>query len=98
MDKFKNAEGIEYTIIWRKPNKNDLQGLRAKSADGLCDSPMYENPKILINPDVSSYRRFLITAEEFFHAHMFDATEKKARKFAKNLAQFVYKNKKLFFN
>jgi hypothetical protein len=48
--KFKNAEGVEYELIWKKPH-------HTYNADGLCYSPDAENPKILVDPKLKKRRK-----------------------------------------
>ena len=41
--KFKNFEGIEYTVNYNKPSGK-------YNASGLCDNPDIKNPAILVDP------------------------------------------------
>ena len=43
--KFKNSEGIEYEVIFRKPDERHFG-----EVDGICTDPEKESPKIHINP------------------------------------------------
>ena len=50
--KFKNSDGIEYELIWKKPH-------HTYNADGLCYSPEAENPKILVDPNLKKRRKLI---------------------------------------
>jgi hypothetical protein len=81
--KFKNFEGVEYTVNYNKPHYR----LRAS---GLCDNPNCKHPSIIVNPNLQTRRQLNVLIEEVFHAHLFDLPEKKARKFAANLGKLIY--------
>ena len=81
--KFKNFEGIEYTVNYNKPPTRF-------HASGLCDSPDTDDHQILIDPTLLTRRQLNVLIEEVFHAHLFELPEKKARKFAANLGKLVY--------
>ena len=81
--KFKNFEGVEYTVNYNKPHA------RLK-ASGLCDSPENKNPQIHVDPTLLTRRQLNVLIEEVFHAHLYDLPEKKARKFAANLGKLIY--------
>ena len=81
--KFKNFEGIEYSVDYVKPHSRYC-------ADGLCDNPDNKNPSIIVNPKLQTRRQLNVLIEEVFHAHLYDLPEKKARKFAANLGKLIY--------
>ena len=81
--KFKNFEGIEYTVNNNKPSGK-------YNASGLCDNPDIKNPAILVDPTLLTRRQLNVLIEEVFHAHLYDLPEKKARKFAANLGKLIY--------
>lgn len=81
--KFKNFEGKEYEIFYAKPHSR-------YRADGLCDNPNVKNPSIIVNPKLQTRRQLNVLIEEVFHAHLYDLSEKKARKFAANLGKVIY--------
>jgi hypothetical protein len=83
MMKFKNFEGIQYTVNYNKPP------LRLR-ASGLCDNPDIKNPQIHVDPTLLTRRQLNVLIEEVFHAHLYDLPEKKARKFAANLGKLIY--------
>ena len=81
--KFKTDEGYEYSVDKVKiPNRF--------SAEGLCDNPTSDYPKILIEKDLLPRRELSVTIEEFAHAFFFDKTEKKVRKFSAVLTKYLY--------
>ena len=81
--KFKNFEGVEYTVNYNKPHSR----LRASV---LCDNPNIKNPQIHVDPTLLTRRQLNVLIEEVFHAHLYDLPEKKARKFAANLGKLIY--------
>ena len=82
--KFKNFEGIQYTVNYNKPHS------RLKAA-GLCDNPIVKkHPAIMVDPTLKTRRQLNVLIEEVFHAHLYDLPEKKARKFAANLGKLIY--------
>jgi len=81
--KFKNFDGVEYTVNYNKP-------LGRYKASGLCDSPDVKNPQIHVDPRLLTRRQLNVLIEEVFHAHLFDLSERKARKFAANLGKLIY--------
>lgn len=81
--KFKNFEGVEYTVNYNKP-------LARYKASGLCDNPDTKDPQILVDPTLLTRRQLNVLIEEVFHAHLFELPEWKARKFAANLGKLVY--------
>ena len=81
--KFKNFEGVEYTVNYNKPPSR----LRAS---GLCDNPNIKNPQIHVDPSLLTRRQLNVLIDEVFHAHLYDLPEKKARKFAANLGKLIY--------
>jgi len=81
--KFKNFEGVEYTVNYNKPHYR----LRAS---GLCDNPNVKHPSIIVDPTLQTRRQLNVLIEEAFHAHLYDLPEKKARKFAANLGKLIY--------
>lgn len=82
--KFKNFEGVQYTVNYNKPHS------RLKAA-GLCDNPIVKkHPAIMVDPTLKTRRQLNVLIEEVFHAHLYDLPEKKARKFAANLGKLIY--------
>tara|TARA_E500000081_G_scaffold155367_2_gene195974 strand:+ start:7081 stop:7365 length:285 start_codon:yes stop_codon:yes gene_type:complete len=83
--KFKNCENVEYELIWQIPPES-------YNADGLCDSPEHEEPKILINPELKENRTLSVLIEEITHAFFWDIPEYQVRKFAPRLAKVIKKS------
>lgn len=83
--KFKNFEGIEYTVNYNKPAL-----WHNRPTSGLCDNPNIKNPQIHVDPTLLNRRQLNVLIEEVFHAHLYDLPEKKARKFAANLGKLIY--------
>ena len=81
---FKNADKIEYRIVWKEPRKS-------YKASGLCDSPDSKKPEIWVDPNLEEKRFLEVLAEEMCHAHMWDKNEKTVRRFAFNLKKILYK-------
>lgn len=83
--KFKNNEGVEYKIIWVAPAKRE-------KADGLCDNPETNKPKIWIDPELKHRRKLKVLIEEILHAHFWEKSEKSVRKCATNLRNIILEN------
>ena len=49
-----------------------------------------KNPQIHVDPTLMTRRQLNVLIEEVFHAHLYDLSEKKARKFAANLGKLIY--------
>lgn len=81
--KFKNAEDVEYEIVWRKPHPTH-------KAIGLCQSPDTKNPKIYIDPDLSERMIINTLIHECAHSFFWGVPEKKINKFANNVAKMIY--------
>tara|TARA_B100002003_G_C14072875_1_gene516171 strand:+ start:521 stop:790 length:270 start_codon:yes stop_codon:yes gene_type:complete len=82
--KFKNSDGVEYELIWRKPHYT-------YNADGLCHSPDMDNPKILVDPKLKKRRKLSTLIEEVTHAFFWDKSEKEVGKFSSVLAGLINK-------
>ena len=74
---FKNTKGIEYEVLFYKPNKKVYDG-----AVGICDDPKEKDPKILINPYLSDRSELNTAIHEFAHAFFWDKSEKDVMSFA----------------
>lgn len=86
---FHNADGVRYSIFFRKVTKKDLKGSRAKNAYGVCFSPDSKNPKIIIDPKLKDKKALQVLIEEYYHAENFDHPEHKARHFARVLTELI---------
>lgn len=81
--KFKTDKGVEYSV--------DKIKIPAKSkAEGLCDSPESDFPKIVIEKALLPRREMSVSIEEFAHAFFWDKSEKNVRKFAAVLTKYLY--------
>lgn len=81
--KFKNLDNIEYFIKYKKIPQKD-------KADGLCYNPESKTPRIIIEKSLKTKRMLNVIIEEVFHAHFYEVSEKKARKFSSNLGKVLY--------
>ena len=81
--KFKNSDGIEYELVWKKPH-------HTYNADGLCYSPELDNPKILVDPKLKKRRKLSTLIEEVTHAFFWDKSEREIYKFANTISRFLY--------
>jgi hypothetical protein len=82
---FKNSKGVEYSVtVENIPPKRE--------ALGECDAPWNNNPKIVIEADLTDRRRLSVAIEEIAHAFFFERPEKDIKKFAATLAKFLYKD------
>jgi len=81
--KFKNFDNIEYEVIYKIPTYST-------TVEGLCDNPINNYPKIIVDPRLQKRRKLNVLIEEVFHAHLYDLPEWKARKFAANLGKLIY--------
>ena len=86
---FKNSEGIEYEIIFRKPDERHFG-----EADGICLDPKTERPKIHIHPDLTKYMELNTIIHEMAHAFFWNESEKSITKFANSVAKFLYRNQR----
>tara|TARA_R100000808_G_scaffold11976_1_gene30285 strand:+ start:17605 stop:17913 length:309 start_codon:yes stop_codon:yes gene_type:complete len=86
---FTNSEGIEYEVIFRKPDKRHFG-----KADGICTAPNGKNPKIHINPNLTSKSEFNTIVHELAHAFFWDKSEKEIYKFANTVTKFLFTNQK----
>jgi hypothetical protein len=80
---FKTDKGIKYTVDKIKIPARDR-------AEGLCDCPDNDFPKILIEASLLPRREMAVTIEEFAHAFFWDKSEKNVRKFAATLTKYLY--------
>lgn len=82
---FKTDKGVEYSV-------NKIKIPARDKAEGLCDSPENEYPKILIEASLLPRREMSVSIEEFAHAFFWDKSEKNVRKFAAVLTKYLYAN------
>ena len=81
--KFKTSKGIEYQVVWRKPD-------RRQKAVGLCSSPKDDSPRVQISPHLSKQNELNTSIHEFAHAFFWDKSENQVAKFANALSRFLY--------
>jgi hypothetical protein len=82
---FKNFEGREYEIIFKKPNSHHYG-----EADGTCQDPESESPKIYINPYLTKQSELNTSIHEVAHAFFWNASEAQIKKFGDTLSRFLY--------
>ena len=87
---FKNSEGVEYEIIFRKPDSRHFG-----EADGICVDPSDSSkPKIHIHPELTKYAELNTIIHEMTHSFFWDKSEKEVTKFANTVAKFLYRNQR----
>ena len=84
--KFKNTKGIEYEVLFKKPNKR----LFGDGCDGTCEDPEERKPKICISPYLTKQTELNTCIHEFAHAFFWDKSEKDIYKFANTISRFLY--------
>ena len=82
---FKNSKGIEYEVLFYRPNKKIYN-----DAVGLCHDPKEKNPKIYIHPDQTDQGELNTAIHEFAHAFFWDKSETDVYNFANALSRFLY--------
>ena len=87
---FKNASGVEYKVILRKPNSAHF----GEDCDGYCTNPEDESPRIYINPHNSDQTILNTAIHEFAHAFFWDKPETAVKKLAAALSRFLYNEEK----
>ena len=83
---FRNCKGIEYEVIFRKPDKR----IFGEECDGICEDPEEKNPKICINPYNTKQTELNTCIHEFAHAFFWDKSEREIYKFANTISRFLY--------
>ena len=83
--KFKNADNIEYEILFRKPDKRTASG-----ADGLCSDPCDDKPRILINPYRTPQTQLNTIVHEMAHAFFWDKSEVEIGRFGNAISRVLY--------
>ena len=82
---FKNADGVEYEICFRKPDARVAPG-----ADGLCDSPNQTSPRIRVNPYRTPQTQLNTIVHEMAHAFFWDKSELEITKFGNAVSRVLY--------
>jgi len=80
--KFKTLDGVEFEVIFRKPNK--------KHFGEYCDGYCMHSGRVVINPYRTNKTQLNTSIHEFAHAFFWDKTEKEVAKFANTLTKFLY--------
>ena len=83
---FKNTKGVEYEVIFRKPNKNTY----GEHCDGICYDPKDKDPKILISPYLSKQTELNTIIHEMAHAFFWDKKEYEIKKYADTMSRILY--------
>ena len=83
--KFKNADNIEYEILFRKPDKRAAPG-----ADGMCYHPCDDAAHILINPFRTPHTQLNTIVHEMAHAFFWDKSEVEITRFGNAVSRVLY--------
>lgn len=83
---FKNTKGVEYEVIFRKPNKNTY----GEHCDGICYDPKDKHPKILISPYLSKQTELNTIIHEMAHAFFWDKSESEVFNYANAVSRMLY--------
>ena len=84
--KFKNAQGVEYELAFRKPD----QRLYGEDCDGICTPPDKPNPKVLINPHRTDQTQLNSLIHEIAHAFFWDKKEYEIKKYSDTMSRVLY--------
>ena len=84
--KFKNAQDVEYELIFRKPD----QRYYGDDCDGVCSSPDKPNPRVLINPHRTDQTQLNSLIHEVAHAFFWDKKEYEIKKYADTMSRILY--------
>ena len=83
---FKNNDGVEYEVIFRKPDKRHFGG----DCDGICTPPDSLDPKIHISPNLTTQTQLNTSIHEFTHGFFWNKSEKEVAHFANTLSRFLF--------
>jgi hypothetical protein len=88
--KFKNTEGIKYTVRFRKPDGRTW----GNSCDGVCFFPigLLNEAHIEVNPHRTDQTIFNTIIHEVTHAYFDELTETEVTKFANTLSRILFNN------
>lgn len=84
--KFKNHQGVEYEIVFRKPHK--AHG----NCDGICFVGEKDKSKIYINPHRSNQVQLNTIIHEVAHAYFPEKSEAEILAFGNTLSRVLYNN------
>ena len=82
---FKNTQGVEYEIFFKKPNSKYYQ-----DTDGYCHAPKEKDPKIYINPYLTKQTELNTIVHEMAHAFFWDKPEKDIFAYANAVSRMLY--------
>ena len=83
--KFKNSDGVQYEMLFKKPDKRV-----ANEADGWCESPYRKEPRILINPYRTPQTQLNSIVHEMAHAFFWDKSEAEILRFGNAVSRVLY--------
>ena len=93
--KFKNTEGIEYTVKFKKPDGRRVKGILRHGVEclGVCWKPRMDGTAdIEIDPNRTDQTIFNTVIHEVTHAFFDDKTETETTKFANTLSRLLFNN------
>ena len=85
--KFKNTEGTEYTVRFKKPDAR-----KHGQCAGYCYYPRNGKAAIEVSPTESNQIIFNTVIHEVTHAFFDDKTETETTKFANTLSRLLFNN------
>jgi Zn-dependent peptidase ImmA (M78 family) len=83
--KFKNGNGVEYEVFFKKPNSKYYA-----DADGYCHDPKEKDPKIYINPYLTKQSELNTIIHEMAHAFFWDKPEKDIFAYANAVSRMLF--------
>ena len=83
--KFKNTNGVEYEVFFKKPNSKYYA-----DADGYCHDPKEKDPKIYINPYLTKQSELNTIIHEMAHAFFWDKPEKDIFAYANAVSRMLF--------
>jgi len=83
--KFKNTKGVEYEIIFKKPNSKYYA-----DADGYCHDPKEKDPKIVVSPYLTKQSELNTIIHEMAHAFFWDKPETDIFNYANAVSRMLY--------
>jgi len=88
--KFKNIEGIEYSMKFKKPDGRTW----GNGCDGVCFYPkgVLKEADIEVNPQRTDQTIFNTVIHEVTHAYFDELTETEVTKFANTLSRILFNN------
>ena len=93
--KFKNTEGVEYTVKFKKPDGRRFKYFSRRGGECLweCWKPRMDGTAdIEIDPDRTDQTIFNTVVHEVTHAYFDELTETEVTKFANTLSRILFNN------